>query len=57
MTARARNAILGAMVATLPSARGTPAFPVASGDLHTLQVLGAAHAGTCSKIREDGKAV
>jgi hypothetical protein len=62
MTAGARNAILGAMAAMLPSATCTPAprgtgrcgFPVASGDLDTLQVVGAAHAGTCSNILDDG---
>jgi hypothetical protein len=61
MTARAVDAILGAIVATLPSATGTPApdgagccsFPVAGGDLDTLQVVGAAHAGRYSKILDD----
>jgi hypothetical protein len=62
MTAGARNAILGAMAATLPSATCTPAlrgagwfrFPVAAGDLHRLQAFDAAHAGVCSKILDDG---
>jgi hypothetical protein len=62
MTAGAMYAILGAMAATLPSATGTPAprgagrggFPVASSDLDTLQVVGAAHAGTCSKVLDNG---
>jgi hypothetical protein len=62
MTVGARNAILGAMAAMLPSAMCTAAprgsgcfgFPVANGDRHTLQVVGAARAGACSKIPEDG---
>ena len=52
------------MAATHPFATCTPAlrgagcygFLVASGDLHTLQALGAAHAGMCSKILDDGTA-
>jgi hypothetical protein len=62
MTTGARNAILGAMAAMLPSATCTPAprgsgrcrFPVAVGDLDTLQVVGAADAGRCAKILDDG---
>jgi hypothetical protein len=62
MTAGARNAILEAMAAMLPSATCTPAlrsagcvgFPVANGDLHRLQAFGAAHAGVCAKILDDG---
>ena len=62
MTAGARNAILKAMAATVPSATCTPAlrgagrysFPVASGDSDTLQVVGAADAVTYSKILGDG---
>ncbi len=62
MTAGATNAILEAMAATLPSATRTPTlrdagrwgFPVANGDLHTLQAFGAAHAGMCSKTLDDG---
>lgn len=65
MTAGAMYALLGAMAATVPSATGTPAprgagrgrLPVASSDLDILQVIGAAHAGTCSKILVDGKGV
>jgi len=62
MTADAMYAILGAVAATLPSATGTPAprgagrggFPVASSNLDILQVVGAAHAGTCSKVLDSG---
>jgi hypothetical protein len=50
------------MAATHPYATCTPAlrgavcygFLIASGDLHTLQAFGAAHAGMCSKILDDG---
>jgi hypothetical protein len=64
MTAGARNAILGAMAATLPSATCTPAlrgagcygFPVASGDLRTLQAFGTEHAGMRAMILDDRKA-
>ncbi|MFZ0228723.1 MAG: hypothetical protein WA622_06995 [Mycobacterium sp.] len=52
------------MAAAHPSATSTPTlrgagcygFPVASGDLHTQQAFGAAHAGVCSKILDDGTA-
>jgi hypothetical protein len=52
------------MAATLPSATCTTAlrgagcygFPVAGGDLHTLQAFGADYAGMCSKILDDGTA-
>jgi hypothetical protein len=62
MTAGARNAILEAMAAMLPSATGTRAlrgagcfgFPVANGDLHTLQAFGAARADVCATILDDG---
>jgi hypothetical protein len=52
------------MAATLPSATCTPAlrgagcygFPVASGDLRTLQAFGTEHAGMRAKILDDRKA-
>jgi hypothetical protein len=55
-------AILGAIAARLPSAAGKPAprgagrggFPVAASNLDILQVVGAAHAGTCSKVLDNG---
>ena len=60
MTAGAGNAILGAMAAMLPSTTCTPAlreagcFPVANGDLHMLQAVGAAHAAIYYKVLDNG---